>query len=79
MNVLVVGNGAREHAITWKLSQSPSVRRLFVAPGNAGTHAIASNVPINAADIPALIRFRFKERNRSHRRGPRGATRHWYR
>lgn len=57
MNVLVVGNGAREHAITWKLSQSPSVGRLFVAPGNAGTYAIATNIPIGAEDIPALIDF----------------------
>ena len=57
MNVLVVGNGAREHAIAWKLSQSASVGRLFVAPGNAGTHAIAVNIPISAEDIPALIDF----------------------
>ena len=57
MNVLVVGNGAREHAITWKLSQSPSVGSLFVAPGNAGTHFIANNVPISADDIPSLIDF----------------------
>ena len=57
MNILVVGNGAREHAITWKLSQSPSVGNLFVAPGNAGTHFIANNVQIPADDIPSLIDF----------------------
>ncbi|MYC06277.1 MAG: phosphoribosylamine--glycine ligase [Chloroflexi bacterium] len=57
MNVLVVGNGAREHAIAWKFSQSSSVGRLYVAPGNAGTHFIATNVPIGAEDIPALIDF----------------------
>ena len=57
MNVLVVGNGAREHAITWKLSQNPSVGNLFVAPGNAGTHFIATNVRIPPDDIPSLIDF----------------------
>ena len=57
MNILVVGNGAREHAITWKLSESPSVGNLFVAPGNAGTHFIANNVQIPADDIPSLIDF----------------------
>ena len=57
MNILVVGNGAREHAITWKLSQSQSVGNLFAAPGNAGTHFIASNVPISSDDIPSLIDF----------------------
>ena len=57
MNVLVVGNGAREHAIAWKFSQSSSVGRLYVAPGNAGTHFIATNVPIGAEDIAALIDF----------------------
>ena len=57
MNILVVGNGAREHAICWKLAQSPIVERLFVAPGNAGTHEIAANLPIGAEDIPALLKF----------------------
>lgn len=57
MNVLVVGNGAREHAIAWKLSQCSSVSRLYVAPGNAGTHSIATNVPIGAEDIAALANF----------------------
>lgn len=57
MRVLVVGNGAREHAIAWKLSQSPRVKELFVAPGNAGTAQLARNVPIRATDIEALLRF----------------------
>lgn len=57
MNVLVVGNGAREHAIAWKISQGPSVGRLYVAPGNAGTHSIATNVPVGVDDIAALIDF----------------------
>lgn len=57
MKVLVVGSGSREHAIAWKLSHSATVERLFVAPGNAGTHAIARNIPIAAEDIAALITF----------------------
>ena len=57
MKVLVVGSGAREHAIAWKLIQSPKVTDLVVAPGNAGTAQLASNVPINANDIESLLRF----------------------
>ena len=54
MNVLVVGSGAREHTIAWKLRQSPRLTDLFVAPGNAGTAAVARNLPIKAADIEAV-------------------------
>ena len=54
MNVLVVGGGAREHAIAWKLRQSPRLTDLFVAPGNAGTAAIAHNLPIKATDIEGI-------------------------
>ena len=54
MNVLVVGSGAREHAIAWKLSQSPQVGALFMAPGNAGTVALGTNLPTGAADIDGL-------------------------
>ena len=57
MKVLVVGSGAREHAIAWKLSQSPGVSGLLVAPGNAGTAQIARNVPIAATDIDSLLDF----------------------
>ena len=57
MRVLVVGSGSREHAITWKLAQSPSKPTLFVAPGNAGTAQIAENVPIGAEDIDSLIEY----------------------
>ena len=56
MNLLVVGNGAREHTLVWKLSQSPKTGNLFVAPGNAGTAVIAQNLPVSASDIPALIK-----------------------
>jgi len=57
MNVLIVGDGGREHALAWKISQSPKVERVFVAPGNAGTAADAENVEISAGDFPALIKF----------------------
>jgi phosphoribosylamine--glycine ligase len=57
MKVLVVGNGGREHALAWKIAQSPAAERIFVAPGNAGTARDADNVPIPADDIPALVRF----------------------
>ncbi len=54
MRLLIVGNGAREHAIAWKLLQSPQIDSLFVAPGNAGTAALGTNLDIPATDIPAL-------------------------
>ncbi len=57
MNILVVGSGGREHALAWKLKQSPLADRVFVAPGNAGTARDAENVNIDATDFPALIRF----------------------
>ena len=55
MNVLVVGSGAREHTIAWKLRQSPRLTDLFVAPGNAGTGAISTNLDITAADIDGIV------------------------
>jgi phosphoribosylamine--glycine ligase len=57
MNVLIIGSGGREHALTWKIAQSPRADRVFVAPGNAGTGIDGENVPIEATDFPALIRF----------------------
>lgn len=57
MKVLVVGGGGREHALAWKLSQSPRVDQVFVAPGNAGTARDVTNVPIAATDKSALINF----------------------
>ena len=53
--VLLVGNGAREHAIAWKLRQSPQVEELFVAPGNAGTAMLATNIPVQPKDIDELV------------------------
>ena len=55
MNVLVIGNGGREHAIAWKLRQSPKVDLLFVAPGNAGTAQLGENIPLAATEVDALV------------------------
>ena len=49
MNVLIIGSGGREHALAWKVAQDPRVEKVFVAPGNAGTAALAKNVPLAAA------------------------------
>jgi phosphoribosylamine--glycine ligase len=57
MNVLIVGNGGREHALAWKISQSSRAERVFVAPGNAGTALDAENVPIESGDFARLVRF----------------------
>ncbi len=57
MKILVVGNGGREHALAWKLGQSPRAERVFVAPGNAGTAMDAENVAIPASDVARLIEF----------------------
>ncbi len=57
MKILVIGSGGREHALAWKLRQSPHVDRIFCAPGNGGTGEIAENVPIPANDLQALARF----------------------
>lgn len=58
--VLIVGNGGREHALAWKLAQSPDIEQIYVAPGNAGT--LTWNVPIPAKDIQALVAFAQKEK-----------------
>ena len=57
MKILVVGNGGREHALAWKIAQSPRANRVYVAPGNAGTAADAENVQIAATDVPKLLEF----------------------
>ena len=60
MNILVIGGGGREHALCWKLGKSPKVRKLFCAPGNAGTALLAENVPIAATDVAALLAWATK-------------------
>ncbi|HEC94096.1 MAG TPA: phosphoribosylamine--glycine ligase, partial [Candidatus Kaiserbacteria bacterium] len=57
INVLIIGSGGREHALAWKLAQSPRIGKLFVAPGNGGTCQIAENIAIGATDIDGLVRF----------------------
>ena len=54
MNILILGSGGREHAFAWKLAQSPLCDNLFVAPGNAGTTQMATNIPISYNDFPAV-------------------------
>lgn len=61
MKVLVVGNGGREHALVWKLAQSPHITKLYCAPGNAGSRKQAENVPIAANDIAGLQRFALEQ------------------
>ncbi len=61
MNVLVIGKGGREHALVWKLAQSPRVERVFCAPGNAGTALDGVNVPIETNEFDKLVRFARKE------------------
>jgi len=55
--VLVVGSGGREHALAWKLAQSPDVGQIYIAPGNGGTSLIGDNVPIEMTDIDGLLKF----------------------
>ncbi|MFH1857411.1 MAG: phosphoribosylamine--glycine ligase [Candidatus Omnitrophota bacterium] len=62
MKILVIGSGGREHALAWRLSQSPKVSGLYAAPGNAGIATLAECVPIPPEDIPALAAFAKKQR-----------------
>lgn len=57
MKLLLLGSGGREHALAWKIAQSPKVDQLFIAPGNAGTAATGQNVAIKADDFDAVARF----------------------
>jgi phosphoribosylamine--glycine ligase len=57
MNILVIGSGGREHALGWKLSQSPKVERVFFAPGNGGTSLVGENVDIGVLEVDKLREF----------------------
>src|SRR5512143_1880705 len=62
MKVLVVGGGGREHALVWKIAQSPRVSKVYCAPGNAGIADQATIVPIKANDLKGLLGFALKEK-----------------
>ncbi|MCY3692073.1 MAG: ATP-grasp domain-containing protein, partial [Chloroflexi bacterium] len=55
MRVLVVGSGGREHALAWRLAQSPSVGELFAAPGNSGTAGLGTNLPLSETDLDGIV------------------------
>lgn len=62
MKVLVIGSGGREHALVWKIAQSPKVKKIYCAPGNTGIAELATCLPINSGDINKLVEFAKKER-----------------
>jgi len=62
MNILLLGSGGREHAIAWKIAQSPKVDSLYIAPGNAGTSLVGTNVPISVNDFSAIKEFVLKNK-----------------
>ncbi|MGD9650526.1 MAG: phosphoribosylamine--glycine ligase, partial [Dongiaceae bacterium] len=57
MKILIIGGGAREHAICWAIAKSPLKPKIYCAPGNAGISQIAENVPIKVEDDKALVEF----------------------
>lgn len=57
MRILIVGSGGREHALAWKVAQSPRLSMLYIAPGNAGTSQLGENLPIQADDVRGLVSF----------------------
>jgi phosphoribosylamine---glycine ligase len=57
MNILIIGSGGREHAMAWKLAESPRTTNLYIAPGNAGTRNVGTNVPLNPDDFQEVKKF----------------------
>ena len=62
MNILVIGSGGREHALVWKLRQSPQVKTIFCAPGNAGIEYLAKCIALKPTDIKGLLKFAKEEK-----------------
>ncbi len=62
MKVLVIGGGGREHALVWKIAQSPLVTKLYCAPGNPGTAALAENIPLAADQVDKLLQFAYENK-----------------
>ena len=61
LKLLLLGSGGREHALAWKIAQSPSLSKLYIAPGNAGTAALGENVPLKVDDFSGIKEFVLKE------------------
>ena len=60
MKILLLGSGGREHALAWKIAQSPKLSQLFIAPGNAGTASLGKNISININSVDEVMDFAIK-------------------
>jgi len=57
MNILILGSGGREHAMAWKIAQSPNTSKIYIGPGNAGTALVGTNTPIDTTDFDSIKTF----------------------
>jgi phosphoribosylamine--glycine ligase len=62
MKILIIGSGGREHAIAWKMNQSDQVKKIYIAPGNAGTKSVGKNVTIKSDDLDGLLNFALEKK-----------------